>query len=243
MGSSGTGRARHGHRQSGASEWPATSPVGRLGPADRAHLLALGVPVRHPADRVLMREAERTDHVLILLDGLVKVTGHADDDRAALLAVRMRGDLLGELAALDGGPRSATVTTCGPVGTRTVSRAEFLRCLRERPGIAHAVHQSVVAKLRAANAHRVNFVGCDAATRLARVLHHLVMTYGERDGDGAVLRWPITQPELATLAGASEPSVQKALRRLRNDGVITTGYRSIRVDSLARLTAFTHPNE
>ncbi|MGW4003145.1 Crp/Fnr family transcriptional regulator, partial [Streptomyces nigra] len=134
-------------------------------------------------------------------------------------------------------------TTCGPVGTRTVSRSEFLRCLRERPGIAHAVHQSVVAKLRAANAHRVNFVGCDAATRLARVLHHLVMTYGERDGDGAVLRWPITQPELATLAGASEPSVQKALRRLRNDGVITTGYRSIRVDSLARLTAFTHPNE
>ncbi|KAB2972767.1 Crp/Fnr family transcriptional regulator [Streptomyces sp. SS1-1] len=243
MGSRGARHGEQGHRRPGDGDWPATSPVGRLGPADRAHLLGLGVPVTHPADRVLMREAERTDHVLILLDGLVKVTGHADDDRAALLAVRMRGDLLGELAALDGGPRSATVTTCGPVRTRTVSRADFLRCMRERPAIAHAVNQSVVAKLRAANTHRVNFVGCDAATRLARVLHHLAVTYGERDGDSVVLRFPLTQPELATLAGASEPSAQKALRRLRHDGVLSTGYRSIRVDSFARLIAFAYPDE
>ncbi|MBL3666824.1 Crp/Fnr family transcriptional regulator [Streptomyces sp. M2CJ-2] len=216
-------------------DWPGASLLGRLGPADRDHLLTLGARVPYPADHVLMWEAEQTDHVLILLSGLVKVTGHADDDREALLAVRMRGDLLGELAALDGQPRSATVTTCGPVVTRTVPRAEFLACLRDRPRVAHAVNQSVVAKLRAANTHRVNFIGCDAATRLARVLHHLAMTYAERDGDSAVIRWPITQPELATLAGASEPSVQKALRRLRGKGVVTTGYRSIRVDGLEQL--------
>ncbi|MFF2850223.1 Crp/Fnr family transcriptional regulator [Streptomyces sp. NPDC058001] len=224
-------------------DWPESSLLGRLGPADRNHLLTLGARVPYPADRVLMREAERTDHVLILLRGLVKVTGHADDDRDALLAVRMRGDLLGELAALDGQPRSATVTTCGPLVTQSVTRAEFLACLRDRPRIAHAVNQSVVAKLRAANTHRVNFIGCDAATRLARVLHHLAMTYGEPDGnDGAVIRWPITQPELATLAGASEPSVQKALRRLREEGVVTTGYRSIRVEGLARLKSIAFPD-
>lgn len=223
-------------------DWPPSSLLGRLGPADRDHLLARGARVPYPADQVLMREAERTDHVLVLLHGLVKVTGHADDDREALLAVRMRGDLLGELAALDGQPRSATVTTCGPVVTRTVTRADFLACLRDRPRIAHAVNQSVVAKLRAANTHRVNFIGCDAATRLARVLHHLAMTYGERDGDSAVIRWPITQPELATLAGASEPSVQKALRRLREEGVVTTGYRSVRVDGLDRLRSIGYPD-
>ena len=43
------------------------------------------------------------------------------------------------------------------------------------------------------------------------------MTYAERDGDSAVIRWPITQPELATLAGASEPSVQKALDQVAKD--------------------------
>lgn len=223
-------------------DWPASSLLGRLGPADRDHLLTLGARVPYPADQVLLWEAERTDHVLILLHGLVKVTGHADDDREALLAVRMRGDLLGELAALDGQPRSATVTACGPVVTQSVTRAEFLACLRDRPRIAHAVNQSVVAKLRAANTHRVNFIGCDAATRLARVLHHLAMTYGERDGDIAVIRWPITQPELATLAGASEPSVQKALRRLRDEKVVTTGYRSIRVDGLERLRSIGYPD-
>ncbi|MEU5362926.1 Crp/Fnr family transcriptional regulator [Streptomyces sp. NPDC005925] len=235
-------RTGNGRRPAEQRAWHPASLLGRLDRADRDRLLALGTRVPHPADQVLLREAEHTDHVLVLLQGLVKVTGHADDDREALLAVRVRGDLLGELAALDGQPRSATVTTCGPVVTQVVTRTAFLACLRDRPRIAHAVNEAVVAKLRAATTHRVNFIGCDAATRLARVLHHLAMTYGERDGDGAVIRWPITQPELATMAGASEPSVQKALRRLRAEGVVTTGYRSIRVEGLARLRSIGYPD-
>jgi CRP/FNR family transcriptional regulator, cyclic AMP receptor protein len=101
--------------------------------------------------------------------------------------------------------------------------------------VAHAVHQCVVGKLRAANSRRVDFAGCDAATRRARVLHQIVRSYGEPDGPGAVLRWPITQPELASLAGAAEPTVHRALRRLRETGVVTTGYRSISVADLGRL--------
>ncbi|WP_327315087.1 Crp/Fnr family transcriptional regulator [Streptomyces sp. NBC_01235] len=229
-------REANGRRPGEVRDWPPSSLLGGLGPADRDLLLALGTRVRYPPDKVLMREADRTDFVLILLDGLVKVTGHADDDRDALLAVRMGGDVVGEFAAVDGQPRSATVTTCGPVLAQSVTRADFLACTRDEPRISHAVNRTVVAKLRSATTHRVNFTGCDAATRLARVLHHLVMTYGERAGEGAVIRWPITQPELAGLAAASEPSVQKALRRFRDLGAVTTGYRSIRVDSLSRLS-------
>ncbi|MEK8170702.1 cyclic nucleotide-binding domain-containing protein [Streptomyces sp. M19] len=70
-----------------------------------------------------MREAEESTFVLILLDGVVKATGRTHDNRDALLAVRMGGDLVGEFAAVDGRPRSATVTTCGPVVARAVTRA------------------------------------------------------------------------------------------------------------------------
>ncbi|WP_320782722.1 Crp/Fnr family transcriptional regulator [Streptomyces sp. CRN 30] len=219
------------------ADWPPTTLLGRLGPADRDLLLALGTRVRYPAGRVLIREGDRTDSVLLLLGGLVKVTARADDGRDALLAVRVRGDIVGEFAAVDGGPRSATVTACGPVLTRRVRRDDFVACVRDRHRIALALQQTVVAKLRAATVHRTTFTGCDAATRVARVLHHLAMTYGDRTGAGAEIRWPITQPELATLAGASEPSVQKALRRFRTMGFVTPGYRSIRVDDLARLHA------
>ncbi|MFF9345871.1 Crp/Fnr family transcriptional regulator [Streptomyces sp. NPDC014734] len=221
--------------------WPTTSLLGGLGEAARERLLEAGVPVRHPAERILMRESDRTDFVLILLDGVVKATGRTEDGRDALLAVRMGGDLVGELAALDASPRSATVTTVGPVAARRLTRAEFLGCVRRDARLADAVNRSIVAKLRTANTHRVNFTGCDVATRLARVLHHLTMTYGERVGAGAVIHWPITQPELATLCGAAEPSVHKALRRLRALGAVSTGYRSIRVEDLALLHSVAYP--
>jgi len=220
---------------SAEGDWPSSTLLGGLGPADRGLLLGLGTRVPYPAGRVLMREGDRTDFVLILLGGLVKVTGRADDGRDALLAVRVGGDVVGELAAVDGQSRSATVTTCGPVLARSVTGADLRACVSREPRIAHALNRTVVAKLRAATAHRVTFTGCDAATRIARVLHHLAVTHGEPAGAGAEIRWPLTQPELATLAGTSEPSVQKTLRGLREAGVVTPGYRSIRVDDLGEL--------
>ncbi|WP_059008146.1 Crp/Fnr family transcriptional regulator [Streptomyces specialis] len=229
------GRAGRWPREAWA--WPSASLLGGLPPAARDRLLGLGALTRYPVGRVLMREAEETTFVLILLDGVVKATGRTHDNRDALLAVRMGGDLVGEFAAVDGRPRSATVTTCGPVVARVVTRGDFLHCTRHDPRIAQAVDESIVAKLRVATTHRIDFTGCDAPTRLARVLYQITMTYGERVGAGAVIRWPITQPELATLAGTAEPTVHKALRRLRDEGVVSTGYRTFRVENLAELRA------
>lgn len=177
----------------------------------------------------------------MLLAGVVKVTGRTHDHRDALLAVRMGGDLVGEFAAVDGRPRSATVTSCGPVAARVVSRPAFLDCMRREPRIAQAVNESIVTKLRVANDRRIDFTGCDAATRLARVIHQIALTYGDPVGAGAVIRWPITQPELATLSGAAEPTVHKALRRLREAGAVTTGYRTIRVENLELLETIAYP--
>ncbi|WP_404816817.1 Crp/Fnr family transcriptional regulator [Streptomyces thermolineatus] len=242
MGGTPQGRGADGGPAREERTWPPTSLLGGLPRPARDRLLALGVRKRYEAGRVLVRESDPTTFVLVLLGGVVKVTGRTHDGRDALLAVRMGGDLVGEFAALDGKPRSATATACGPVAARVVGRDEFLARMRDDPGIAHAVNASVVSKLRAANTHRIDFTGCDATTRLARVLHQIAMTHGERSGAGVVIRWPITQPELATLAGAAEPTVQKALRRFREAGVVSTGYRTVRVEDLTRLNsiAFDH---
>ncbi|MDA0563845.1 Crp/Fnr family transcriptional regulator [Streptomonospora sp. S1-112] len=216
--------------------WPAASLLGGLDPARRDRLLALGARVRYPAGRVLIRQSEESTFVLLLLEGVVKATGRAGADRDALLAVRMGGDLVGEFAAMDGRPRSATVTACGPVVARVVTRAEFLACLDRDPDLMHAVNRAVLAKLRAANGHRLDLTGCDVPTRLARVLHEVALAYGRRAGAGAEIPWPLTQPELASLAGAAEPTVHRVLRTLREKGVVSTGYRTIKINDLARLS-------
>src|SRR2546430_10195447 len=105
--------------------WPPTSLLGGLVESARDRLLALGVLARYPAGRVLIRESEHTSFVLVLLDGVAKISGLTHDGRDVLLAVRMGGDLVGEFAGVDGQPRSATVTAGGPVVARMVTRGEF----------------------------------------------------------------------------------------------------------------------
>jgi CRP-like cAMP-binding protein len=207
----------------------------------RDRLLCLGSSVQYPGpSRTVIREGDDSRFVVIILDGVVKVTGHVLSGREVLLAIRMAGDLVGEFAALDEKPRSATVTTCGAMAARVIKYSDFLGCLRRDPEIAHAVQQSVVAKLRTANARRLDFSGCDVPTRIARVLYELALTYGTRTGNQSVIRWPLTQPELASLAGSAEPTVQRVLRDLRESAVVATGYRAITILDMDRLHCVAH---
>jgi CRP/FNR family transcriptional regulator, cyclic AMP receptor protein len=223
-------------------EWSAASLLGTLAGPARERLLQLGSLVQYPGpSRILIREGDHSRFVLIILDGVVKVTGQVHGGRDALLSIRMAGDLVGEFAALDEGPRSASVTSCGAVVGRIVKAGEFLDCLRRDPDISRAVHKSVVAKARTANMRRIDFNGCDVPTRLMRVLYEIAVTYGTRIGNRALIRWPLTQPELASLAGGAEPTVHRILRDLRESGVVSTGYRAITVLDLERLHSLAYP--
>src|SRR5690242_21928557 len=94
---------------------------------------------------VLVREGESTTFVVLLLAGCAKVTATTADGGRALLAVRGAGEFVGELAGLDGRPRSATVTAVGELHTRVIGRAEFRRFLLDHPEAAMAVNQMVAA--------------------------------------------------------------------------------------------------
>ncbi len=223
-------------------DWPEGSLLGSLNRHARDQLLRLGTLVQYPGpSRILIRQGEQSRFVFVILDGVVKVTGQANGGRDALLAIRMGGDIVGEFAALDAGPRSATVTTCGALVARIIKSGDFLECLRRDPDISHAVNRSIVAKTRTSNARRLDFSSCDVPTRLARVLYEIAVTYGSRAGNRAVIRWPLTQPELASLAGGAEPTVHRALRELREGGVVSTGYRTITVLDIDKLHRIAYP--
>ncbi|WP_223281466.1 Crp/Fnr family transcriptional regulator [Streptomyces antnestii] len=220
--------------------WPSAGLLGRVDDADRGILMGLGHGVAYPAGQITIREADTTDFALLLLGGMVKVTARAQDGREALLAVRMAGDLVGEFAGIDGQPRVGTVTACGRVLARYILRSELLECTKQHPAIGLALSASVVAKLRTATGRIVDFTGCDVLGRLARILHHLAVTYGRPGRPQAQL--PLSQPEMATLVGAAESSIHKALRALRESGAVTTGYRRITIldlDHLARIAVET----
>lgn len=219
----------------GTWRWPATSLLASLGEASRDRLLDCGTMREYPTDRRLITQGDTSTFVVVLLDGVVKVTGVSSAGREALIAIRVGGDLLGELAAIDSGPRSCTVTACGLVTGSVIMQADFLAVLARDRSLAEAVNRSVVAKLRAGTERRMEFAAFDAPTRFARVLRELAGSYGERSGNRVVISWPVTQSELASLASVAEPTAQKALRQLRKAGVISTGYRTLTIEDFSAL--------
>lgn len=213
--------------------WSANSLLSALSRATTAELLTLGTHTEFEPGRVLVRENESSTHVYVLLDGCVKVTATTPEGGFALLSIRAGGELVGELACLDGQPRSATVTAVNRVRARVLSQATFQNFLAHHPDAAVAISRSVGAKLRWATRRRIDFSGSRVRVRLARVLIELAPTYGWPTAEGIEI--PLSQPELAAAVGAREPSVHKVLTGLRRDGLISTGYGRITLLDLPRL--------
>ncbi|MFE7954113.1 MULTISPECIES: Crp/Fnr family transcriptional regulator [unclassified Streptomyces] len=218
-----------------AVEWPARSLLGVLSPPARQELLTLGAPKRVEAGEVLLSEGAHDRHMLLLLSGFAKVTARVENGETSLLAVRVGGDTVGEMAAMDGSPRSATVTACGPMTARVVQPGPLHDLLMRRPEVAVALTRIVADRLRWANRRRLDFRGYPAKVRLARLLVELATAYGRPAGDGLVVGCRLSQPELAALTGAAETTVHKGLRELRREGLLETGYRTTTIRDLPRL--------
>lgn len=222
-------------RMKGTWRWPRTSLLGTLTETSRRRLLESGTMREYAPDRRLLAEGELSTFVIVLLEGIVKATSVTAEGKEVLLAIRVGGDIVGEFAAMDGRPRSSTVTTSSVVVGSVITQADFIGLLRKDEQLARKVDGSVIAKMRSANERRMEFAGYDAHTRVARVLRDLVAVHGDRTGNRIVLGWPLTQTELASLAAVAEPTVQKVLRALRESKVITTGYRTLTVEDFAEL--------
>ncbi len=213
--------------------WPQASLVALLTDVERAALLAAGTPVRFGDDDILVLQGEVGDSLYVLTGGMVKVTVATETGTETTLAVRSRGDLIGEFAVLDGMPRTATARAVGVVGAVRISRAAFAAYGERYPAALATITRSLVAKMRAATERHAAERTWGAKERLAQVIYELAAGYGERAADGAVvIPLPLTQMELGELAGVAVSTTERILGELRRDGVIATGYREIAVRNM-----------
>lgn len=223
--------------------WPDKSVVGRLTEAQRGDLLSLGARREFAAGQVLLRQGELSTHVFVLVTGHVKVVSESDSGRTILLAVRSRGDLVGELAGMDSSPRMARVVAIGAISARVLAFSAFEGFLARHPAAVTTVNGSIAAKLRSATDKIVDFSSQEVPVRLARALLRILADHGRPVAGGVSIGIPLSQPELAAIVAASEPAVHKALAELRKHEVISVGYRSYVVRDLARLHQFAESPE
>ncbi|MGW3859353.1 Crp/Fnr family transcriptional regulator [Micromonospora arida] len=219
---------------------PARGFLARLPSAIRQELLGRGHACRYEPGDLLLLEGGTDTHVILLTSGFVKVTNNAEGVEA-LVAIRGAGDIVGESAALADLPRMATVTACGVVIGYSVTAEAFRHVLNRHPDAARLVTTTVAERLRWANQRRADFVAYPAELRVARVLAEIARSHGRQVDDGTVvIEVPLSQPELATMIGAAEATVHKALRTLRKAGLVRSGYRRIAILDPSALRRMAH---
>jgi CRP-like cAMP-binding protein len=222
-----------------ANASPSSEEPGFLAVLDtesRAELHRRGRLQRYRLGSVVLYEGQVDAPVVIMLDGRVRVSALASDGRELVLAFRGPGSILGELAALDHGRCSATVTALDDVQTITLSPSEFLDFLRARPEAAISLLRLLGQRQRDTDRRRIEFAALDTPGRVAARVVELAARFGQPQPDGTILiTLTLSQEELATWIGSSREATVKALGHLRALGWLETGRRRIRVNDLQAL--------
>lgn len=185
---------------------------------------------------VLFHEGDPGDALFVVASGAVKVVVPSEDGEEAILATLRRGDFLGELALLDGAPRSASAVALEATEVLALPRDQFLALVATEPAIRDALMASLAGELRRLTTHVAELHFLDLTGRLAARLARLAEEHGERLPDGSVrLDAPLTQSDLAAMIGATRQSVNKLLGEFEADGLLKMEREVIVVPNLDRL--------
>ncbi|MBK8293790.1 MAG: Crp/Fnr family transcriptional regulator [Solirubrobacterales bacterium] len=206
-----------------------------LGDDDLERFSRVAVPRSYPEGTRVFHEGDNSDACYIVRSGTFRVTREHPDGRAITLATLTSGDIVGELAMLDGEVRSASVETLGGEGELLALPASDVRSLLERhPEITVKMVAALTRRLRAANERISRQSFQTVPSRVAGVLSQLVDDEGH-DGNQSEVTIRMNQADLAQLAGTSRESVSRFLADLERSGVVRAGRGQVTILEPAKL--------
>src|SRR4051794_8220900 len=211
-------------------------------PPDRQRALrSLGRPQRFGAGDTLLHAGQVGDRVMVILGGRAKISYTTEGGREVVLRFAGPGEVIGELAVIDGRPRSGTIEAVEPVETLTLGAPDFLSFVNGDPDATLALLRTLSARCRDSDQKRIQFGAADSVGRISLRLVELSERFGEPAEEGVAITLPLTQEGLGTWRGWSREAVAKGLQEPRGVGAIETSRRRILVrglDGLKRRAGF-----
>lgn len=201
---------------------------------ERRRLLSVARRRRYRRAEVVFHEGDPGDSLHLLERGHVSIRRSTPMGDVVALLVLGPGDVFGELALVGGGTvRSSTVQALDAVETLTLHREQFDELRQEHPGVDRILVEALSAGIQRLSDRLLETLYVPVHTRVLRRLVELAEVYGT---DGI----PLTQDDLAGLAGTSRPSANKALRAAEDAGLVKVGRGRVAVLDLAELRRRTH---
>ena len=200
-----------------------------LSPDEREGLSVLSLRRDYSPGATICNEGDPNTHVYILLSGWVKVLSSTTDGHEIVLALRGDGDIVGEVSGETTGRRNATIQAIDAVRTLIVPYEKFNSFLDSNHGANRAYRRMVTQRWNDADAMlRIRAV-TTGGQRLARLVLELADRHGHGVDGARHLVMPLTQDELASLAGTSRATVTRAFSNWRKRGFVLTGQRHITI--------------
>jgi CRP-like cAMP-binding protein len=191
-------------------------------------------PLR-PGDQ-LFRQNDTADRAALIITGRCRVLWQGERGRTTYLATRRDGDLVGEVALLDGGRRNATVRALTDTYVRWYSREAFEALLTNHSAILRKLLNSANSRLKESDHQQIAITSAPAQVRLARLLLRLAEAEGvSTDGDTEIR--DVSRQDLGDWTGMGRDAASRGITRLQERGLIgtTRARRRIVITDLAGL--------
>ncbi|PYQ46542.1 MAG: hypothetical protein DMF77_00500 [Acidobacteria bacterium] len=192
----------------------------RLSRAELDTLAALTQRKQFAAGTAVFFQDDPSDSLYVVLSGSAKVFRTSEDGRDRILMILRPGDAFGELAMIEGLPRSATVQTLEPTELLWLGRKEFEGFAREHPEFLWKLLQSMCERVRKINEDVLDLSFKDVPYRVLRLLSQLVARHGESGPDGWRISMPLTVRDLSSMVGSNTETVGRLLDRYESDGLV-----------------------
>jgi CRP/FNR family cyclic AMP-dependent transcriptional regulator len=188
--------------------------------------------------QVILRQGEEGDSLFVIVVGRVRIYTLSPDGHELSMSIVDEGDFFGEMALLSGEPRSASAEAMEHTEVLVLQRRVFRDHLEANPCAALHVIETLSQRLRRTTETADELMSLNVPQRVARKLLELAERYGVKQENGILIDLDLSQEAIASLAGTTRESANRALSRLREQGVLQVERVRIRVLRPEKLEEF-----
>lgn len=210
----------------------------KLRPDELDRLIAFTRWSRHRARSVLFCKGAPGTSMMVVRHGRVKVCTHSECGRELVLEMFGPGDVFGEIALLDGSPRTADAVTIDECELLVLDRRDFIPFLLEHSDASVRMLEVLTQRLRRTTQLLEDVAFRGGPSRLARRFIHLAEFSGRDVENGVYVDMSLSQQQLGDMVGMTRESINKQLKHWRDEGLITwsRGYYTIMdIEELSKL--------
>jgi len=194
-------------------------------PEELADLLSIGKVQATRANEEILRQGDEGTTLVIVLDGVVRISMVTPNGREIILDYAEAGAVIGEIAVLDGAPRTAAAIAMWPGSILRLPRGAFEQYIERHPKVAIRLLREMARRLRETDVTIESDRAFTTGPRLARYLKRL----SDQKTHGKKLTQDLSQTELGSFVGISRENINRQLAAWATEGVIELTQGRIRI--------------